>query len=61
MGKVKRIDKNEVRFCNTYDWQCVECGLIWIRRIDAQNCEKRGHIAKVLQHFSDDIKVGRRG
>lgn len=32
-----------------YLWQCLGCGLVWTRKGQAVQCEKRGHV----DHFED--------
>lgn len=57
MGKVKRGRKYRNGHWEVYSWICVECGREWGSKNVAQDCERRGHINRIMSCYHDSIEV----
>ena len=44
---------------NGYSWMCLGCRLVWERRHQATNCERRGHVASFEQSYGGILWDGR--
>lgn len=39
-------------------WRCMECGLVWQMRHEAENCSKRGHKPSYVRGYGGRVENG---